>query len=305
MKKITAALLAIIILLVPTLTACGGDQEPPYVVLSKANVVLSVGDVYTLDATVRPESQAHLPIEWESNNPNVVTCEGGTLRAKSVGSAVVRASVNGGNAFSARVKVTDAATKHVNMIVGDVITIAEHEYKNIFEGEFTWSSSDSSVAEFDDGVITAASVGNAVIRMCKGDDSITLYSISVFENINSMVDFTAPDLPVSLSYKSGMSEVEVRSFSYSLEEDKESAIHRILVTFTINYQKTADISGSESRNRTGFYIELYSDEVGYCKTYTVESDFMYVGQTATFSSQFYADISNGMRHFNIVLIPIE
>lgn len=305
MKKITAVLLAMVILLIPTLTSCGRDEESPYVVLSKANVVLSVGDEYTLGATVHPDSKSHLPIEWETNNPNVVTCEGGRLKAKAVGSAVVRASVNGGNAFSARVKVTNDATKHVNMIVGEVITIAEHEYNNIFTGEFSWMSSDPTVAEFDNGVITAASVGNAVIRMCQGDDAVTLYSISVFENINSMVDFTAPELPMSLSYKSGISEVEVMEFSYTLEEDKESTIDRLLVTYTITYKKTADISGSESRNRTGFYVELYSEEVGFCKTYTVESDFMNIGQTAVFSSQFYADISSGMRHFNIVLVPIE
>ncbi len=294
-----------IILLIPSLTACKQSEELPYVVLSKANVVLSVGDEYTLGAKVYPDSKSHLEIEWETSNPSIVTCDGGKLKALATGSAVVKASVNGGNAFSATVKVTDVANKHINMVVGEVITIGEHEYKNIFTGEFSWDSSDPDVAEFDNGVITAAAVGDTVIRMRQGTDAVTLYSISVFADIDSMVDFTPPELPISLSYMSGKSEVEVQGFSYTLAEDTESTMERLLVTFTVNYKKTADISGSESKNRTGFYIELYSDEVGYCKTYTVESDFIYVGETATFSSQFYADISTGMRHFNIKLVPIE
>ena len=55
MKKITALTVAMIIFLISCLTSCGEAEELPYAVISRANVVLSVGDEYTLTAKVFPE----------------------------------------------------------------------------------------------------------------------------------------------------------------------------------------------------------------------------------------------------------
>lgn len=305
MKRLTALFVAMIILLIPALTACGQEEEIPYVVLSKANVLLSVGDEYTLGAKVYPEAHSDLKVEWTTGNSNVVTCEGGKLRALSTGSAVIMASVGGGNAFSATVTVNEKVRNHANLAVGDSLTVPESAYSTLFTGEVSWSSSNPEVAECVDGVITTHSIGTAVIRVCQGSDAVSMYSVSVYENIESMVEFTAPELPVTLSYLSGKSEVEVQEFTYTVTEDETLDEDRLMVAFTVSYKKTADISGNQSKNTTGFYIELYSDEVGYCTTYKVESSLLFVGQSATFSTNFIADISDGMRHFNIKLIPIE
>ena len=305
MKKLTATLLAIIIFLIPTLTSCGEVEERPYVVLSKANVILSVGDEYTLDAKVYPENKSHLTVDWTTSNPSVVTCEGGKIKAHASGSAVVMASVGGGNAFSVAVTVGSNVRKHVNMIVGETVTVSESDYNTVFNGEFDWVSTNTAVAGCEGGVISALSVGESVIRITQGTDTVSMYSVSVFEDIESMVDFTAPELPVSLSYMSGKSTLEVQEFEYTVAEDETLPANRLMVTFTVTYTKTADISGSQSKNKTCFYIELYSDEVGYCTTYKVESDLLFVNQSATFSTNFIADVANGMRHFNIKLVPIE
>ena len=305
MKKLTAILLAMIIFLIPTLTSCGEVEERPYVVLSKANVVLSVGDEYTLGAKVYPENKSDLPVEWTTSNSDVVTCEGGKLKAHSTGSAVVMASVGGGNAFSVTVNVGSDVRKHVNMIVGETVTVAKNDYNTVFSGEFDWISTNSAVATCEGGVISAAAVGDTVIRISQGTDVVSMYSVSVFENVEAMVEFSAPELPVSLSYMSGKSTLEVQEFTYTVTEEEDLPADRLMVTFTVTYTKTADISGSQSKNKTGFYIELYSDEVGYCTTYKVESDLLFVNQSATFSTNFIADVANGMRHFNIKLVPIE
>ena len=301
MKKLVAMMLALIIFLVPCLVACGESEEMPYVVLTKANVILSIGDEYTLGAKVYPEKYSHLEIDWSSSNESIVVCEDGKIKAKSAGSAVVMASVNGGNAFTATVTVLNGVREHINLIVGESAVISESAYKNVFEGAFEWESTDPAVVSCDGAAITANAIGSAVVRIRQSGDIVSMCSVSVFENIQSMVDFRAPELPVTLSYKHGKSEVEVQEFTYEVTENDTG----LMVSFTVTYQKTADISGSQSKNATGFYIVLYSDEVGYCTTYKVESDLLFVGQSATFQSNFIADVSNGMRHFNIELTPIE
>lgn len=305
MKKITALTVAMIIFLISCLTSCGEAEELPYAVISRANVVLSVGDEYTLTAKVFPERYSDLAVEWTSSNPDVVTCEGGKLNALTTGSSVITASVSGGNAFSSTVTVKENLSNHANIPVGESMTIQPSEYSNLFEGEVTWSSSDPTVAQCTGGVVTALSAGSAVIRVCQGSDTVSVLSVTVYDDITSMVEFEAPELPVTLSYLSGKSEVEVQEFSYTVTEDEGIAANRLMVAFTVSYQKTGDIGGSQSKNTTGFYIELYSDEVGLCTTYKVESELLFIGQTASFSTNFYADISDGIRHFNIKLVPIE
>ena len=301
MKKLMSVILALTLFLIPCLVSCGQSEEKPYVVLSRANVILSVGDEYTLGASVYPERYSGLEIEWSSSNPSVVTCDGGKLKAQSAGSAVVMASVNGGNAFTATVNVNDGVRGHINLLVGESASVMMSLYQNVFAEEYSWVSSAPSVAVCDGGTVSGLSEGNAILRISRGDDLVSVCSVSVFESIEGMVEFTAPELPVSMSYLSGTSELEVQEFAYTLTEDDRG----ILVTFTLTYKKTADISGSQSKNKTGFYIELYSDEVGYCTTYKAESGSLFVGETATFESNFYADVSGGMRHFNIKLLPIE
>ena len=304
MKKMTAILVALIIFLIPCLTACEQSEELPYVVLSKANAYLTVGDEYTLGAKVCPAKYSDLEIEWTTSNPGVVSCDGGKLTALSEGSSVVMASVNGGNAFSATVTVSERVRAHANMLLGESISIPKSEYINVFDGEFTWHSSNPSVAECKDGVITASSVGNAVIRICRGSDAVSVYSISVFESLESIVAFEAPEIPTTLSYKSGETEVAVQEFAYTVTKEDGLTENQLMVTFTVTYAKAADVGGDQSKGRTGFFIELYSEEVGYCTTHRVESDNLTVGQSMTFTSQFIANVSEGMRHFSIKLVPI-
>ena len=301
MKKLVAAMLALIIFLIPCLVSCGEAEEMPYVVLTKANVLLSVGDEYTLGAKVYPEKYSDLEIGWSSGNESIVTCEDGKIKAHAAGSAVVTATVNGGNGFTATVTVLDGVREHINLIVGESATIKENAYKNVFEGEFEWESTNTDVAVCDGSTITANAIGNAVVRIRQGEDVVSMCSVSVFENIESMVEFTAPELPMTISYKSGVSTVEIQEFSYTVTEDTRG----LMVSFTVSYKKINDISGNQSKNTTGFYIELYSNEVGYCTTYKVESNLLFVGESATFQTNFIADVSGGMRHFNIVLLPIE
>lgn len=301
MKKLLATIFALIFFIMPCLNACGRAEELPYVVISRANVLLSVGDEYTLNARVYPEKYSDLEIEWTTSNSSIVTCEGGKIEAVGPGSAVIMASVNGGNAFTTTVNVSEEVRNHANLIVGESFTVPESAYKNIYDGPITWESSDPEKVSVVDGVVTGNDICDAVIYVCSGDDIVSVYSVSVFENVQAMVDFRAPELPITMSYMSGSTEVEIQDFVYTVVNDGKG----LLVSFTISYKKTADISGSHSKNPTGFYAELYSDEVGYCTTYRVESDLLFVEQPATFQSNFYADVTKGLRHFEIRLFPIE
>ena len=66
---------------------------------------LTVGDVFTVSATVLPENASDRRVSWSVSDPAVLSLDGGTLTAKSAGSAVVTVTTADGS-FSASFGVT-------------------------------------------------------------------------------------------------------------------------------------------------------------------------------------------------------
>ena len=87
------------------------DPDPVYVTdveLDQSELALSLGDSYTLKATVHPIDADNKAITWSSSDESVATVEDGTVKAIGVGAATITVhTADGGHTATCVVTVTD------------------------------------------------------------------------------------------------------------------------------------------------------------------------------------------------------
>ena len=87
------------------------DPDPVYVTsvaLDQSELALSLGDSYTLKATVYPSHADNKAITWRSSDETVATVEGGTVKAMGAGTATITVRTeDGGHTATCVVTVTD------------------------------------------------------------------------------------------------------------------------------------------------------------------------------------------------------
>lgn len=87
------------------------DPDPIYVIrveLDQSELALSLGDSYTLKATVHPYDADNKAITWRSSDETVATVEGGTVKAMGAGTATITVRTeDGGHTATCVVTVTD------------------------------------------------------------------------------------------------------------------------------------------------------------------------------------------------------
>lgn len=87
------------------------DPDPIYVTrveLDQSELALSLGDSYTLKATVHPYDADNKAITWRSSDETVATVEGGTVKAMGAGTATITVRTeDGDHTATCVVTVTD------------------------------------------------------------------------------------------------------------------------------------------------------------------------------------------------------
>lgn len=87
------------------------DPDPVYVTsvaLDQSELALSLGDSYTLKATVHPNDADNKAITWRSSDETVATVESGTVKAAGAGTATITVRTeDGGHTAICVVTVTD------------------------------------------------------------------------------------------------------------------------------------------------------------------------------------------------------
>ena len=87
------------------------DPDPVYVTsvaLDQSELALSLGDSYTLKATVHPNDADNKTITWRSSDETVATVESGTVKAAGAGTATITVRTeDGGHTATCVVTVTD------------------------------------------------------------------------------------------------------------------------------------------------------------------------------------------------------
>lgn len=183
-----------------SLSGSGSDSVTPSTVsvtgvsLNKSSLNMSsVGETYTLTATVKPSNATNKAVTWTSSKPGVATVNSnGKVTAVADGTAVITVKTKDGNYTDSCVVTVSITAVVVHptgiLITGDDFTMTAkgetHQLtavvspSNTSDKSVVWTSSNPSVATVDqNGLVTAVSNGTAVITVKTVDgnksDSVT------------------------------------------------------------------------------------------------------------------------------------
>lgn len=134
---------------------------------------IKIGETRLIPASVMPENATDRSLHYESSNPDVVSVDNdGKIVALSVGSAVLTVSSTNGLSDKTTVSVSAVESESVSLSLSEsILRVGETTQLtatvlpfNATDKGVTWSSSDSSVVTVDNtGLVTAVSLGNAII----------------------------------------------------------------------------------------------------------------------------------------------
>ena len=146
--------------------------------LDRSSLSLKKGDVYTLNATVKPDDATDKTVSWKSSNTSVATVDSnGKVKAIAGGSATITATAGGVSAkcsVTVSVPVTSVSLNKtsLNLMVGDTETLSATIYpSDATNKNVTWKSSNTSVATVQSGKVSAVGVGTAQITVTTNNGS--------------------------------------------------------------------------------------------------------------------------------------
>jgi uncharacterized protein YjdB len=171
------------------------------IILSKSELTIAEGMSSKLTASVYPNLADDKTLHWYSSDESIATVDqNGNISAIAKGSAVITAQSTDGSDVSASCNVTVVRLVSCITLSENVVTLVVGKYKVLSayvspsdanDTSISWSSSNSSVARVDNGVIFALTNGDAIIRAYANDGSgivaschvtvITLVSEIIFD----------------------------------------------------------------------------------------------------------------------------
>lgn len=148
--------------------------------LDKKELSLTVGQTYTLAATIKPNNASNKNITWTSNNTSVATVENGKVVAVNAGSATITATTQDGKLkATVTVKVQKKTVSVTSVkLSSDTLSLTVGESKSITATVLpdnasnkgvSWSSTNTAVASVNNGKITALSAGTTTITVTTQD----------------------------------------------------------------------------------------------------------------------------------------
>lgn len=153
------------------------------VLLSESLLNLDVGNTKTITYTINPSAAYNKNVSWSSSNNSVATVDNGVIKAIGEGTATITITTSDGNkTATCVVNVRTVPVNRIslnnnslNLIKGNTSTlIANISPNNATNKNFTWSSSNTSVATVNSsGVVTAISKGTATITATTSDGNKT------------------------------------------------------------------------------------------------------------------------------------
>jgi len=140
--------------------------------LDMSTLDLDVGEEAALAAAVDPSNATFNTISWTSSDPQVASVNNGLVVGNKAGSAVITAACDTQgvecvvNVSPVIIPVNAVALSQTDLTIDKGTTAnlaATISPSNATEKKITWSSSDTSVAVVNNGVVTAVEKGSAVI----------------------------------------------------------------------------------------------------------------------------------------------
>ena len=146
------------------------------ITLNQTNISLYVGNSYTLSTNSKKK------VTWTSSDSKIATVESGVVTAKASGTIKIKATSENGNYAECIVEVIEKPKKEENpkeevvinytislnmdmldMNIGDSTKLVETISPSNNVSDVVWKSSDSTVANVENGVVTALKEGRSII----------------------------------------------------------------------------------------------------------------------------------------------
>lgn len=305
MKKFLCFISAIIALFtIFALSSCDGNTASSAIfVVDRTNMQMSVGDVYTVSWTVIPTPEGENSVSWKSSDTNIVTCDGGVVRAVGEGRAIVTATHSTGMYEVISVTVENDNNR-LFMLEGETFQLKNVDMNAVLS-DAECVSNDTTVASVskNDGgaLITATKSGRCDIKLEKENASVVYYNLIVLSKENSGVNVTTDEFPMTVNYDAGryQSSVSVTNITVKKTDTREFLDEQtVLVEVSYELEKIYDSEGDEALNPVEFMIVVYSSEAQTdepIRELEVHSGWLTVssGEKKTFTYMFYADFELG------------
>ena len=176
-----------------TITAKAGDKQATCAVtvtipvesitLDKTTATLEEGESVTLMATITPEDATNKSITWTSSDNSIATVDqNGKVAAIKEGTATITAKAGEKQAsceITVNKKVIQVTSitlnnEKITVFVGNQATLSATVLPyDATDKTVTWTSSNTSVATVDDGVVKGIGIGTTTITATAGNQSAT------------------------------------------------------------------------------------------------------------------------------------
>ena len=176
----------------PKSASCTIEVDKPVesISLSETDLHIAKGKTAKLSAEVFPEDATDRSVTWYSANPQIVSIEKGSLKAKACGSCDVFCIANDGSEVEAAftVHVEQAATgiqfedKSITMYLGDQVPVSYTVVpEDTTDPSVSWRSSDHLIVTISSqGLMTPLGTGKCTITAYTNDGSGKSASFTVF-----------------------------------------------------------------------------------------------------------------------------
>ena len=149
------------------------------VTLSAGNSEILIGETLSLTATISPANASDKSIGWTSSKPAVATVNNGKVIGVSEGESVITATANNGVYSAITVKVLPVICESVSLdktsyqgYKGTQVQLnATVTPANTTDKTLTWTSSNTNIAEVNNGLVSLKGTGEAVITVKCGDQT--------------------------------------------------------------------------------------------------------------------------------------
>lgn len=229
--------------------------------LDKKSMEVTLGDEFTLTATIKPDNATNKNLLWSSSNSQVASVNEGRVVTHQVGKVTITAkSEDGGKTASCDVvikekvyPVTGVALSQTSATLteGDELTLAATiSPDNATNKNLTWSSSNSSVASVVNGKVKALKAGYTIVSVKTEDGNKTA---------NCDITVVEPPKATSLS----LSENSINGYIYR----DHSKLYRVSVSpYPSNAVTNYEWSSSDTRVAkvagSGNSAEIYTEDYG-------------------------------------------
>lgn len=150
------------------------------ILLDESTKTLEMGESFTLEATVLPENATNKKYTWSTSDEKVATVDGGIVSSVGEGTATITATTEDGAKTatcivtvnppiaveSIQVKPADITLFKGDYYTEAVITVAP---ENAYNKEYTWTSDNSAIAEYDGKGVRAKEAGETTITFTTED----------------------------------------------------------------------------------------------------------------------------------------